>query len=287
MKRIFVIVLIALRSLSFASDVQQWSRLCRGIDFIMYKSQEPVLQAVYAVRVDLQDKSLYFFTTPDNGERPFETDTQTTGAFLTQYKLALAVNANFFNPCCSKDVQPVDLLGYAVSSGRLVSENLQIAEDSGVAEVPVQGSAVMMITKDNKVSFSRCDSDEMPALMKNAYNAVTGGPVLLKKGTNLIEEPDDAVRHPRTAAGTSKDGRYLYFVVIDGRQKGYSDGANLKETAEWLLKIGAYDGINLDGGGSSSLVWIGEEETPVTLNKPSGGAQRLVGNNIGIGIRQD
>jgi len=186
MKRFFVVVLIALQSLSLATDASQWSRLCRGIDFAAYKSQEPVLQAVYAVRVDLQDKSLYFLTTPDNGERPFETDTQTTGAFLAQHKLALAVNANFFSPCCSKEVQPVDLLGYAVSAGKQVSANLNIAKDAGSAKLPAQGSAVMAITKENKVRFSRCDSDEMPALIKTACNAVAGGPVLLKEGANLI-----------------------------------------------------------------------------------------------------
>lgn len=282
-KNVLALSLLLLAFACFAADAPEWKKLCRGIDLATFNAQEPVLQAVYAVRVDLCDKALYFLTTPPNRERPRETDTQTTGDFLTQHKLALAVNANFFYPCCSKEMQPVDLVGLAVSAGERVSENLKV-EDG--AKIPDHGSAVMTITKDNKVCFAGCDSEQLPEMIKTAYNAVTGGPVLLKDGANLINRKEDA-RHPRTAAGTSKDGRYLYFVVIDGRQKGYSGGATLKETAGWLLKAGAYDGINLDGGGSTALVWMGEEEAPVTLNKPSGGAQRLVGNNIGIGIHSE
>jgi exopolysaccharide biosynthesis protein len=58
---------------------------------------------------------------------------------------------------------------------------------------------------------------------------------------------------PRTAVGVSANGRYVYLITIDGRQPGFSDGATLFETAEWLRRFGAYQGLNLDGGGSTTM----------------------------------
>jgi exopolysaccharide biosynthesis protein len=62
-------------------------------------------------------------------------------------------------------------------------------------------------------------------------------------------------RNPRTAAGISRNGKRLILVVVDGRQKGYSDGMTLRELANLMLMLGARDAINLDGGGSSTLLY--------------------------------
>ena len=59
---------------------------------------------------------------------------------------------------------------------------------------------------------------------------------------------------PRTAFGISADGRYLYALIVDGRQKGYSHGADMLDLALLLKAAGASDAINMDGGGSSTLV---------------------------------
>jgi exopolysaccharide biosynthesis protein len=71
-------------------------------------------------------------------------------------------------------------------------------------------------------------------------------------------------------------------MVIDGRQVGYSEGATLAETAEWLRKFGAWNALNLDGGGSSALVMEGPDGEPIVLNSPSGKLERFVANHLGV-----
>ena len=79
-----------------------------------------------------------------------------------------------------------------------------------------------------------------------------------------------APRHPRTAVGQLADGR-LIFVVVDGRQPGYSIGMTTYEMALTLTRLGAVRGMQLDGGGSSTLAFDGK-----VLNSPSDGRERPV-----------
>ncbi len=77
-------------------------------------------------------------------------------------------------------------------------------------------------------------------------------------------------QHPRTAAGRTADGA-LILMVVDGRQ-AESRGATLDELATLMLDVGAVDALNLDGGGSSTLVVNG-----MLVNRPAGGtAEREV-----------
>jgi exopolysaccharide biosynthesis protein len=71
-------------------------------------------------------------------------------------------------------------------------------------------------------------------------------------------------------------------VTVDGRS-AKSVGLRTKEVAEMMRKLGADDALNLDGGGSSTLVAREPGEQDVTVqNVPSDGSQRLVDNGIGI-----
>jgi hypothetical protein len=78
------------------------------------------------------------------------------------------------------------------------------------------------------------------------------------------------------------------MMAIDGRQAGYSDGAMDWETAAWLLRLGAWDGVNMDGGGSTCLVMADSTGQPVSLNHdsasadPGTGRERTVGSHLGI-----
>jgi exopolysaccharide biosynthesis protein len=92
-------------------------------------------------------------------------------------------------------------------------------------------------------------------------------------------------RHPRTAAGVSRDGRTLLLVVVDGRQDGWSVGVTLPELARILLDAGAWNAVNLDGGGSSAL-WYrasGESDGRI-LNRPSDGRVRPVASHLGVRV---
>lgn len=96
---------------------------------------------------------------------------------------------------------------------------------------------------------------------------VSGFRGILKDGKVLVEASE--VRHPRTAIGLTADGATMTWMVVDGRQKGYSEGVSEEELARLLLEQGCTEGINLDGGGSSSM-WMKDERDRLRLiNRPS------------------
>ena len=100
-------------------------------------------------------------------------------------------------------------------------------------------------------------------------------------------QPDVApqVRHPRTAAGVSEDGHTLILVVVDGRQPGYSVGATLYDLGDLMIRYGADDAINLDGGGSTTFVYQ-PLAGPAVMNRPSDGRGRAVANALGIWVKR-
>jgi exopolysaccharide biosynthesis protein len=112
--------------------------------------------------------------------------------------------------------------------------------------------------------------------------AIGGNPILLHDGVVPQVGLGDPAHAPRTAAGASRDGRRLYLVTVDGRS-AKSVGLRTKEVAEMMRKLGADDALNLDGGGSSTLVAREPGEQDVTVqNVPSDGSQRRVAEGIGI-----
>lgn len=72
---------------------------------------------------------------------------------------------------------------------------------------------------------------------------------------------------PRTAIGQAKDGSFL-MLIVDGRQVGYSLGTTMEECANQLIKYGAYQAANLDGG-SSSIMWYNGQQITKS-SSPSG-----------------
>ncbi|MBU0560873.1 MAG: phosphodiester glycosidase family protein, partial [Bacteroidetes bacterium] len=82
--------------------------------------------------------------------------------------------------------------------------------------------------------------------------------------------------HPRSAIGFSADSTKLFFVTIDGRQAS-SRGMNLIELADFMIYIGVEHGMNLDGGGSTTLIVRDDVE-----NSPSDGSERRVHNSLGV-----
>jgi hypothetical protein len=111
--------------------------------------------------------------------------------------------------------------------------------------------------------------------------AVGGNEVLLRDG--VVQPVDNVATHPRTAVGFSADGTKLWLATVDGRQAD-SRGMTELELARHLKSLGADDAINLDGGGSSTLLARSEgEAAPSIRNSPSDGGERLVPNGIGFG----
>jgi len=124
---------------------------------------------------------------------------------------------------------------------------------------------------------------ELPPVSQSILELVGGGPRLIRDGTATVESVSEGFgqsfasdRHPRTAVGFSEDSTKLYFFTVDGRQAGYSVGMSLYELADYMLEWDVYQGMNLDGGGSTTMVVRGQ-----VVNSPSDtGGERSVANAL-------
>jgi hypothetical protein len=107
-----------------------------------------------------------------------------------------------------------------------------------------------------------------PFAASPGLGVVNGGPRLLRGGRSAItaeaegfDHPDDPGfyyafglrRNPRTIAGVTREGRLL-LVAVDGRAPGYSAGLDFEEEAAVMRALGARDAVNLDGGGSTTMM---------------------------------
>ena len=101
----------------------------------------------------------------------------------------------------------------------------------------------------------------------------------------MIKVVDDREMHPRTAIGIDRDTKTLLFLVVDGRQR-FSRGYTMVELAEKMIELGADEALNLDGGGSSTMMAKGRGGLLKVINSPSDGFQRSVANGIEINYRK-
>jgi hypothetical protein len=103
-------------------------------------------------------------------------------------------------------------------------------------------------------------------------NLIQAGPMLIRgglpvPGNETFKSDITDKRHPRTLVGT--DGSRLIWAVIDGRSAVHSLGATMNET-RWVARaLGMSAALNMDGGGSSELIWRG-----IITNMPSDGRER-------------
>ncbi len=113
--------------------------------------------------------------------------------------------------------------------------------------------------------------------------AVGGRGVLVADGVaqDWDGKPNNAAA-PRTAVGFSRDGQTMHVLTVDGRQAA-SGGTTLTELARMMKKLGAYNALNLDGGGSSTLLARQPgQEHPQLENSPSDGEEREVPNGLAL-----
>lgn len=115
-------------------------------------------------------------------------------------------------------------------------------------------------------------------LSEPARVLISGSVILRKDGRdNTI---DDREMHPRTAVGIDETGRRVLLLVVDGRSE-VSRGLTMRETSELMHRLGAAWALNLDGGGSSTMV-ARHDGAPAVVNRPSDGRQRPVPNGLGV-----
>lgn len=117
------------------------------------------------------------------------------------------------------------------------------------------------------------------SMRRNPEVAISGNKVLLLHGVRRVV--DDRELHPRTAIGIDQDTGQVLMLVVDGRQT-FSRGYTMVELANLMQTLGAEDALNLDGGGSSTMLAPDAAGTIGVRNSPSDGFERKVANGLEI-----
>lgn len=232
----------------------------------------------HIIEIDRKTANIGFLITPpDRKKDELPLAARTTSQFLAEYNLQIAINGDGFEPWWSRSPvdyyphpgDPVTPLGFTASEG-------VVYQTGRVNTVGVEPS--LYITSQNYPSFRRRRPD-------NVWSAISGDRMLVNSG-EIESGLDNSTLEPRTAIGLNGNGRYIYLVVVDGRQPFYSDGATFQELAELLSDQGAFFAMSLDGGGSSTMVIQGKNGKPVVLNSPIDsyipGRERPVANHFGV-----
>jgi exopolysaccharide biosynthesis protein len=259
------------RGISLAQPEPTKETLFQGITYERIVQQEPRPMVIHIVRIDLKAGGIKPLVTPGdpNAERPLQA--RTTSEFLSDYNLQLAINGDAFTPW--RDLGP---LGYYPHDGDSVTPNGFAASRGTIYSQDSDEQPTLYLYQGRKAS--------MNSLVGKIYNAVSGYQLLVWNG-EPVDGLDSREAEPRTAVGLDRAGRRLIIIVVDGRQSGYSEGATLAEMAQLLLDHRAFRGMNMDGGGSSTLV-VERNGEPEVLNSPVHqgipGNERPVANHLGF-----
>lgn len=182
-----------------------------------------------------------------------------------------------------------DIVQIVVEEGKVT----QILTAQPAVQIPQNGYVI--VTRDAggktlQANMAIGDSVAMSIATNPDWNnvkmAVTGCSVLLKDGkvpgSFSYNASDISGRNPRSAVASSEDGKQLILVTVDGRQTS-SIGMTQLELAQFMQGIGAWNALNLDGGGSATMVAKPLGETSVqVINSPSDGIPRSISTAIGV-----
>jgi hypothetical protein len=250
---------------------------------------------INVLRIDLSEPSLRFHTTPraalwgepmpdgpiDGLKFPgffVRTERQSNWNFIQQARaggtnMIASINAAPWTPWNPAHELYADRLGLAVSAGVLVSE--------------ANGSPSLVFDRN---WTGRLQTSHAGADISEVELAVSGFEYVLSSGTVIAT---GTTPQPRTGYGISQDGRYLYWMTVDGRinlviagASRYLSGASHQEVGLLLQYLGAWDGLNMDGGYSTQMTtWDGGSGQLVQRAMTAGTnvtQHRRVANNLGL-----
>ncbi len=263
-----------------------------GIDYSALDIIKPRMMKAFLMRVDLDTPALHFTGTgraehwgepmPDITNRvvTINTKCQRTRDFLLDQRkpvseggmgrdMVIAFNSVPWDPWESPFNHK-----YGHVYAPMISDGINVSErgwgNGALFVVWNDGSACVT----NSVSET---SAENASLVHRGFN------IIMKDGKCLANEKDHALA-PRTAFGVSSDGKTVYILAVDGRQKNRSLGADMHDLSAILKKAGASSAMNMDGGGSTSMVyWDDATQKDILCNRHGDtDYTRKVGASIGV-----
>jgi hypothetical protein len=272
----------------------------------LYEASDPAVPIkAWYVRADLSDTTWAFRALLSDASGGLEP----VGSFAAKHDAFVAINGGYFDGSTGTSYSLV------IDEGRLRSANIGALNRSGTIYYPTRSAFGLLPERVPDVAWvyqvsgttyaypepspnRQGDPQPQPSATFPAggapwpaRDAMGGGPVLVENGEVRVTWEEEVFfgsgiglptdRHPRTAIGYTEEGDLL-LLVVDGRQ-GASRGASLIELAEIMISLGAVEAMNLDGGGSSTMVADG-----TLINRPEGGTfQRSVASAIVLAPRRE
>ena len=244
-----------------------------GVTYIDRWLDAPRRIHLHIAQIDLATPGLRFKVSPPAGDR--EAMRQSTLAFATLERAQVAINGHFFLPFPSTE-RTAWVIGLAASEGRVYSAFESPAQRYAL----VANAPALNIDRENRASLVHWDPAQPDGRRVlepvTLWNVVAGSAQIVTDGVVTVPQYRDAA-HPvallepggpndysnavawsevataRTAIGLSRDRRTLTLFTADVR--GGSEGMRLDEVGRVLSdQYGVWDALNLDGGGSTSMV---------------------------------
>lgn len=281
LKPVLIVIAIPLLGVTIFWQVQRAKRpprteiqfaLFDGVTYARQVLDEPRPVVIHLVAME-RDRVDFTVTPPDSNTIEDHLLARTTSQFLSESGAQLAINASYFYPFRSTSFfsyyphvgDPVTTVGFTMANGEIYSP-----ADDGNDFVPFCIGDVVLIAQ----------SAECP---QNTRHAVAGNPVFLRDGVDIV--PADFWNWPMPRTAVAYNDETIWFILADGRQRGYSEGLGIPELAELALELGATDGLALDGGGSVTLA-VERDGVVEVLNSPIHGRmplfERPIGNHVGV-----
>tara|TARA_B100001123_G_scaffold267922_2_gene298223 strand:+ start:358 stop:1224 length:867 start_codon:yes stop_codon:yes gene_type:complete len=230
-----------------------------GITYTLKESTEPIPNKIHVLRINLalnKVKPKVALGPDPDGDGPAEVSLTDPRKLASSPSVVAFVNTNpwdsFPNAEGRKNRnwysgQPVDIHGLAGSEGKMRS-------------TMAPSNASVWFDAKGKVHFGHQAEDK-------PQEATTGFQLILSNGKLTVGT--GGARHPRTAIGTDEKGKILWLVVVDGRQRRYSEGMNMHELATVMKELGCWTATNMDGGGSSIIGLVDKTYKLKVMNRPS------------------
>jgi hypothetical protein len=249
-----------------------------GITYHSETRKDPA-NKLFWVEIDVSDPHVSLRVSPGgpdpDGDGKFQTTLMPTSAIAQREHFDLAVNGDFFQaqkneggfalPGGYKTNQWALVEGPAVSNGKVWSKSLK-------------PRPALVVRQGGKVGIEQVSVPEA-----DLQQVISGNVMLVAKGKAV--KNDNSARHPRTAVGVDEKGTKLVILVVDGRNPGVSVGMTYGDLADEFIRLGCFSAINLDGGGSTSMVMREPNaDTWKIINRPSDGKERAVANVLGVRI---
>jgi len=229
---------------------------------------------IYLATIDLSDPSVHVVVSRGGDDPhlapPWEVTLTTVQKMAERDGLAIAINGSLFIGKDSYHILGHDVpyfegnfaraCGWAMSDGALFSQS------------PINPEYPSLMVDDHgQIHIGHFASPPPSArqMVSGNWQIVTDG-----KATSLTPGPGAlaALSIPRTAAGVDREGKKLILLIADGHRPDYSVGVTMPQLADEMVAQGAYDAIELDSGGSSTMVLRGDDGELHVMNRPSDGS---------------